>query len=111
MEAPRALLSEALRSGKADADAKVAAALYHRALGFKHKTEKVFQFQGSIVRADVVERFAPDTTACIYWLKTDQPDMWREDRPQSPVRLKANRAARAWRSMCMSTPTRWRWLG
>ena len=72
------LFSEALRSGKADADAKVAAALYRRALGFKHKTEKVFQFRGSIVRADVVERFAPDTTACIYWLKNRQPEMWRD---------------------------------
>lgn len=60
--------------------------LFRKATGYTHASEKVFQFQGEIVRADTVEHYAPDTTAMIFWLKNRQPDRWRDKRedPSSP---------------------------
>lgn len=71
--------SDALKRGKADADADVVRALYRRATGFRRRTEKIFCTKGGeIVRAEAIEYFPPDVTACIYWLKNRQPEKWRE---------------------------------
>lgn len=72
--------SNALKAGKAAADERVAQSLYHRAVGYTFDGEKVFQFQGEIVRAKVREHVPPDTTAMIFWLKNRRPDEWRDKR-------------------------------
>jgi hypothetical protein len=41
-------------------------------------SEKVFQFQGQIIRAETKEHVPPDTTAGIFWLKNRRPEAWRE---------------------------------
>lgn len=77
---------ESLKRSKDEADALVEQSLFRKATGYTHASEKVFQFQGEIVRADTVEHYAPDTTAMIFWLKNRQPDRWRDRRedPSSP---------------------------
>jgi transposase len=70
---------EALKGGKVIADAKVAQSLYKRATGFtKDGLEKVFQFQGEIVRAPTKEYYPPDAGAALNWLKNRQKDKWRD---------------------------------
>jgi len=69
---------EALRRGKEGADAVVAQSLYHRAKGYKHIAFKMFQNDGVVLTKRYVEHFAPDTTACIFWLKNRRPDLWRD---------------------------------
>jgi hypothetical protein len=70
---------ESIKKGKVEADANVGSSLYNRAIGFTQKgCEKVFQYQGEIVRATVNEYFPTDTTAAIFWLKNRQPDKWRD---------------------------------
>lgn len=69
---------EALKEGKAEADARVVDSLYHRAVGYSFDSEKVFQFQGKVIRAPVREHVPPDTTACIFWLKNRQAADWRD---------------------------------
>jgi hypothetical protein len=69
---------EALRRGKDQADAHVAQALYHRAKGYKHIAFKIMQHEGRAFTKRYVERFPPDTTACIFWLKNRQPHLWRD---------------------------------
>lgn len=69
---------EALKEGKTEADARVVDSLYHRAVGYSYDSEKVFQFQGAIIRAPVREHVPPDTTACIFWLKNRQAADWRD---------------------------------
>ncbi len=70
---------ESIKRGKMEADANVASSLYNRAIGFTKKDcEKVFQFQGNIVRAKVTEYFPPSETAGIFWLKNRQPDKFRD---------------------------------
>jgi hypothetical protein len=69
---------ESIKSGKIIADAEVAESLYKRAKGYKVDTVKVFQFQGEPVIVPVVEDIAPDTGACMAWLKNRQRDKWRD---------------------------------
>lgn len=77
--------SESLKKGKAIADAEVAASLYHRALGYQHAEQKVFNNQGEIVTHDTVKHYAPDPTAAIFWLKNRQPELWRDKREVDTV--------------------------
>ena len=70
--------AEAMKVGKSGADDRVERSLYHKAVGYTYPSEKVFQFQGDIVRTPVTEHVPPDTTACIFWLKNRRKDDWRD---------------------------------
>ena len=72
--------SEAIKSAKEIADERVERSLYHRAVGYTFDSEKVFQFQGEVVRAPTKEHVPPDTTAAIFWLKNRRPKDWRDVR-------------------------------
>lgn len=69
---------DALKMGKEQADERVERSLYQRAIGYHTDAEKVFQYQGEVVRAPVREHIAPDTTACIFWLKNRRREQWRD---------------------------------
>jgi len=66
------------KAGKAESDDRVERSLYHKAVGYTFESEKIFQFQGEIVRAETKEHVPPDTTACIFWLKNRRRDQWRD---------------------------------
>ena len=70
----------ALIEGKEMADAEVAQSLFKRATGYQHAAEKIVidVKTGSAHREDYTEQYAPDTTACIFWLKNRRPDLWRD---------------------------------
>jgi len=78
---------EAIKKGKAIADGNVAASLYRRAIGYEHNAVKIITVavgggQGSAVKeVPYVERFPPDTVACIFWLKNRAPELWRDRSP------------------------------
>ncbi len=82
--------SESLRRGKLQADGKIAAALFKRALGFQYdettweKIElkaasqddiKIEAFKRKVVTKTVV----PDTGAITLWLKNRQKELWRDN--------------------------------
>lgn len=69
---------QAVIVGKGKSDERVERALFNRAVGYSYESEKVFQFQGQIVRADTVEHVPPDPSAAINWLKNRKPDTWRD---------------------------------
>lgn len=74
---------ESLRSGKELADANVAASLYQRAMGYSHEAVKIAASPtGEHVAVPYVERYPPDTTAAIFWLKNRRPDLWRDRHTQ-----------------------------
>jgi hypothetical protein len=60
------------------ADTRVQRSLYQRAVGYTFESEKVFQYQGEVVRAKTLEHVPPDTTAAQWWLKNRQPARWRD---------------------------------
>ena len=69
----------ALKSGKDQADAKVVASLYERATGYSHKAVKIFASEKmGVVEVPYVERYAPDATSMIFWLKNRRPAEWRD---------------------------------
>lgn len=71
---------EALKRGKQEADAQVAQSLYRRALGYSHKAVKIVADakSGQEHIVPYTERYPPDTTAAIFWLKNRRPDLWRD---------------------------------
>lgn len=74
---------KSLREGKMIADANVAESLYNRAIGYSHQEEKVFNNQGEILTHETVKHYAPDPQSAIFWLKTRQPEQWREKQEYS----------------------------
>lgn len=71
---------QALKTGKQELDERVERSLYNRAVGYTFDSEKVFQFQGQIVRASTKEHVPPDATAMIFWLKNRRSKDWRDVR-------------------------------
>jgi hypothetical protein len=69
---------QALKDGKAMADGKVVESLYRRALGYSHDAVKILQYEGNPIEVPYTEHYAPDTTACIFWLKNRQREKWRD---------------------------------
>jgi hypothetical protein len=64
----------AIRAGKELADADVADRLHRRAIGYSHEAVRVFSDRN----VSYIENYPPDTAACIFWLKSRQPDRWRD---------------------------------
>jgi len=57
--------------------------LYARATGYEYDAVKIFcNKDGKVTKVKYRERLAPDTTACIFWLKNRRKDLWRE-RPEA----------------------------
>ena len=71
---------QAWDEGGAIADAEVAKAMYHRAVGYSHPAEKLFydKSTGEVVRATYIEHYPPDTAAGKFLLTNRQPDIWKE---------------------------------
>lgn len=74
---------ESLRAGKMMADAEIADALFHRAKGYSHEEDKIFQYEGAPVIVPTTKHYPPDPQAIALWLKNRQPDRWRE-KPEPP---------------------------
>ena len=76
--------SESLKEGKGLADAEVADKLYKRATGYEHAAVKIVANANSGQEHIVhyTERYPPDTTAAIFWLKNRRPDLWRDKTEQ-----------------------------
>lgn len=69
---------ESLKKGKVVADEKVVQSLYQRALGYSHPEVHISNFQGKITKTNIIKHYAPDTTACIFWLKNRDQARWRD---------------------------------
>ena len=62
-------LMGAIKDGREVADGKVAQSLYHRALGYSHKEDKVFNHNGKTTVVETTKHYPPDTAAAFIWLK------------------------------------------
>lgn len=71
--------SEALNEGKEIADSNVQKSLYHRAVGYSHKAVKIFQTRdGETIEHEYTERYPPDPTSGIFWLKNRKRADWKD---------------------------------
>ncbi len=73
---------QALKAGKVALDDRVERSLYHRATGYSYESEKIFLYQGEVVRAKTIEHVPPDTVSMIFWLKNRRPAEWRDKTEQ-----------------------------
>ena len=72
---------ESLKAGKEIADAEVAEALYHRAKGYSHPEEKIFNTlddDGNPLIVSTIKHYPPDTAAAFIWLKNRQGGRWKD---------------------------------
>ena len=69
---------ESLKKGKEIADSKVVRSLYERANGYSHPDVHISNFQGQVTITPIIKHYAPDVTACIFWLKNRDPANWRD---------------------------------
>ncbi len=69
---------ESLKAGKKIADQKVVQSLYQRALGYSHPEIHISNHQGIVTKTNTIKHYAPDTTACIFWLKNRDQTNWRD---------------------------------
>ena len=68
-----------IKIGKEKADARVERCLYQLATGYQIKATKIFcSKDGAVTKVPYIEEVAPDTTACIFWLKNRKPAEWRD---------------------------------
>lgn len=86
---------QSMLDGKDSADAKVAAKLFQRAIGYEHRAVKIVADAktGADHQVQYTERYPPDTTAAIFWLKNRQKAKWRdktEQEVQQNVVMKAD---------------------
>ena len=84
----------AIKKGKEDADADIAASLYQRAKGYSHKDVHISSYEGQITKTEITKYYPPDTAAAFIWLKNRQAKKWRDraimddaGNPVSPVRV------------------------
>lgn len=71
-------MREAKDRGREMAVANVTKALYHRAIGYKHKAVKIFHNKDTgVVKVPYTERFPPDTGAAVAFLTNRHPDKWK----------------------------------
>lgn len=68
---------ESIKNGKEVANANVAASLYHRAIGYSHPEDKIFNDNGKPLIVPTIKHYPPEHIACIYWLNNRDPKRWR----------------------------------
>jgi hypothetical protein len=74
---------DAVQRGRVVADARVAASLHDRAVGFDRTVERTVLADGEPTRVTTTLYFPPDVRACIFWLRHRRPQTWGADAPAS----------------------------
>lgn len=69
-----AAFDEAMGEGKSRANAIVQESLYRSANGFEYPEEKIFCYEGQIVRAESMRYIPPSVKAQQYWLNNRDPE-------------------------------------
>ena len=69
---------KSLKAGKEEADAVIASKLFHRAKGYSHPEDKIFNDNGIPLVVPTTKHYPPDATSMIFWLKNRQPQKWRD---------------------------------
>ena len=84
--------AQVVKAGKIEADANVAKALYHRALGYSHpdtviltNTVKTYDDDGKVIESHVepllvptIKHYPPDSYAANKWLSLRQRELWND---------------------------------
>lgn len=67
----------AVTEGRLVADADVAERLFTKAKGYDREATRFFQTPDGPQEVKVTQHCAPDTAACMFWLRNRRRDLWR----------------------------------
>jgi hypothetical protein len=70
--------SDSVKLAKEEADARVEASLFQRAMGYEHDEVDIKVIDKEVILTPIRKYYPPDSTAMIFWLKNRQPAKWRE---------------------------------
>jgi hypothetical protein len=76
--------ADAVKRGRAAADAVVVRALFDRACGFSHKVTRTTLYQGEERTITNTVSYPPDTQACMFWLRNRQRQYWQAKAEAAP---------------------------
>ncbi|MCK5019019.1 MAG: hypothetical protein KAS32_18305 [Candidatus Peribacteraceae bacterium] len=68
---------DTIKEGKKISDENVERSLFERATGYSHKDTHISNYMGGITKTDIIKHYAPDTTACIFWLCNRKKAEWK----------------------------------
>lgn len=86
--AERPDFGDAVHSGRVAADARVARALYGRAIGYDRTAQRMVVVAGEVTPVTSTVHYPANVQACIFWLRSRGSAMWRNepnDRPSNNV--------------------------
>jgi hypothetical protein len=69
---------EAVTKGRMVADADVAERLFVKAKGYDREATRYFQTPDGPQEVKYTQHYAPDTAACMFWLRNRRRDLWRD---------------------------------
>jgi hypothetical protein len=67
-----------IRSGKDEADAKVAECLFKRATGYDKPDTHFSTFKGEVIATPCTKHYPPEVAAMVFWLKNRKPQLFRD---------------------------------
>ena len=70
--------ADACRRGKTSADARVAEALFRKAVGYTKEEEVVSVYKGEVTKTTIMKYYPPDAWACMKWLGLRQRENWTD---------------------------------
>ncbi len=82
--AEHADFGDAVRSGRIVADARVARALYDRAVGYDRTVERSVIVAGAPTPVTHTTHYPPSVQACVFWLRNRRGQSWRNS-PADPA--------------------------
>ena len=65
-----------ISKGRDTANAKVATALFQRAIGYSHPDVHISNYKGEITVTPITKHYPPDTDACKSWLAMKDRENW-----------------------------------
>jgi hypothetical protein len=84
--------ADAVRRGRAVADAAVVRALFDRACGFSHQVSRTTLYRGKEQTVTNTVSYPPDTQACMFWLRNRQRHYWQA-KAEAPLEVVDDMAA------------------
>ena len=84
--------SEAIKEGKEHTDLNIANSLYERAIGYSHPEEKIFCYEGEIIRTTTIKHYPPEPKCLELWLANRQnylrnPKVIQVDPGNAPITI------------------------
>jgi transposase-like protein len=74
------VFSQACKTGQDEADDRVEASYYERAVGYTYDSEKVLIVDGEVIHEPIKVYMPPDPRCGEFWMRNRRPDRWKDSK-------------------------------